>query len=102
MIGLDVAAVLPLSFVAAANTTTNPTDGVAGSATVAYTAEFIAPGVIGTIGALTSLSDAFVLTAASSASAGALRPRRVSPSARESWRRHLSMTNAQPPTRSER
>jgi len=31
MIGLDVAA-LPLSFVAAANTTANPTDGVAGSA----------------------------------------------------------------------
>lgn len=43
MIGLDVAAVLPLSFVAAANTTINPTDRVAGSATVAYTAEFIAP-----------------------------------------------------------
>jgi hypothetical protein len=48
MIGLDAAAVLPLSFAAAANTTTNPTDGVDGSATVTCTAEFIAPGVITT------------------------------------------------------
>jgi hypothetical protein len=87
VIGLGVAVVLPLIFVAAANTTTNPGEGVAGAATVAYTAEFIAPGTIGLIGALSSLSGAFVLVAVIAAvmsvSAGVLRRGRVSPPAQE-------------------
>jgi hypothetical protein len=63
MIGLGVAVALPLVFVAAASTTANPSQGVAGAGTIAYTSEFVAPGTIGAIGAIASLSDAFIVVA---------------------------------------
>lgn len=79
-LGLGVAAVLPLAFVAAAGAARTRSEGVAGVATVAYTADFLAPAAIGLIAAFTSLAAAFALVTVLGASmmvtAAALRSRR--------------------------
>lgn len=103
MIGLGVAIALPLVFVAAASTTANPSQGVAGAGTVAYTAEFVAPGTIGAIGAVASLSDAFIIVAliaaAMTVSASALGRGHVGPAGA---RRHHDMNSAEPDARAEK
>jgi len=81
-IGLGVAVIVPLVFVAAANAAPSASEGVAGVATIAYSAEFAAPSTIGLIGAAFSLSGSFVVVTALAAtillSAGAM-PRRRAP-----------------------
>jgi MFS family permease len=77
LIGLGVSVVVPLAFAAAGNSAPTPSQGVAGVATISYTAGFIAPSSIGAIAGGTSLSTSFVLvtvlTAAMVLAAGALR-----------------------------
>jgi MFS family permease len=77
LIGLGVAVVVPLAFAAAGNRAPTPSQGVAGVATISYTAGFIAPSAIGAIADGTSLPVSFalvtVLTVAVVLAAGALR-----------------------------
>jgi MFS family permease len=77
LIGLGVAVVVPLAFTAAGNAAPTPSQGVAGVATISYTAGFVAPSSIGAIADATSLSVSFavvtVLMVAMLAAAGALR-----------------------------
>ncbi|MFC9330352.1 MFS transporter [Kitasatospora sp. NPDC057015] len=77
LIGVGIAVVVPLAFAAAGRTGGNPSQAIAGVATVTYTSSLIAPAVIGVLAEATSLSVSFclvtVLAAALILSAGALR-----------------------------
>ncbi|NUP51288.1 MAG: MFS transporter [Catenulispora sp.] len=64
LIGIGVSVVVPLAFAAAGHAGPNPTQGVAGVATIAYGAGMAAPGMIGGIANLTSLRVAFTAVAA--------------------------------------
>ncbi|GAA4241261.1 MFS transporter [Actinomadura meridiana] len=79
LLGVGVATVVPLVFVAAADTGSTPGEGVAGVATITYLSGLTAPAVTGwTAGAL-SYPAAFAMitgvVALMTLSAGALRPR---------------------------
>jgi len=78
LVGVGIAAVVPLAFSAAGNSSASAGRGIAGMATVIYAASLIGPGVIGTLGSATSLSVSFGLITALVAvlvfGAGALRP----------------------------
>ena len=63
LIGVGVSVVVPLAFAAAGHAGPNPTQGVAGVATIAYGAGMAAPGMIGGIANLTSLRVAFTAVA---------------------------------------
>ncbi|MER7708808.1 MFS transporter [Kitasatospora sp. NPDC097605] len=77
LIGVGVAVVVPLAFAAAGRTGGNPSQAIAGVATVTYTSGLIAPAIIGGLAQATSLTASFgvvtALTAALMLSAGALR-----------------------------
>lgn len=77
LIGLGVSVVVPLAFAVAGNAAPTPSQGVAGVATISYTAGFIAPSAIGAIAGGTSLSASFalvtVMLVAMVLAAGALR-----------------------------
>ncbi|MET9399246.1 MFS transporter [Kitasatospora sp. NPDC002965] len=77
LIGVGVAVVVPLAFAAAGRIGTNPSQAIAGVATVTYTSGLIAPAIVGGLAQATSLTVSFgVVTALSVAlflSAGALR-----------------------------
>ncbi|MEV6973780.1 MFS transporter [Kitasatospora sp. NPDC093806] len=77
LIGIGVAVVVPLAFAAAGRIGTNPSQSIAGVATVTYTSGLIAPAIVGGLAQATSLTASFgVVTALSVAlllSAGALR-----------------------------
>ncbi|MER5352737.1 MFS transporter [Kitasatospora sp. NPDC002551] len=77
LIGIGVAVVVPLAFAAAGRIGSNPSQAIAGVATVTYTSGLIAPAIIGGLAQATSLTASFgVVTALSVAlllSAGALR-----------------------------
>lgn len=81
LLGLGVAAVLPLAFAAAGHGTAQPARAISGVATIAYGAGIAAPGVVGGIAAGTSLRVSFavvtVLVALIAAGAGVLRPRAI-------------------------
>ncbi|MDT0343742.1 MFS transporter [Streptomyces litchfieldiae] len=65
LLGVGIAVVVPLAFAAAGRSGPNPSQAIAGVATVTYTTGLFAPTLIGTIGELTSLPVAFaVVTAA--------------------------------------
>ncbi|MBO3745114.1 MFS transporter [Streptosporangiaceae bacterium NEAU-GS5] len=78
LIGAGIAVVVPLVFATAGRIGPHPGRSIAGVAGIAYGSGLIAPGVIGGIGELTSLTTSFalvaVLTAAMAAGATALRP----------------------------
>jgi predicted MFS family arabinose efflux permease len=78
LIGIGVAVVVPLIFAAAGRIGPHPARSIAGVAGIAYGAGLIAPGVIGGIANLFTLTASFalvvLLTAAVAAGAGALRP----------------------------
>ncbi|MEV7780933.1 MFS transporter [Kitasatospora sp. NPDC088351] len=77
LIGVGVAVVVPLAFAAAGRIGTNPSQAIAGVATVTYTSGLVAPAIIGVLAQATSLTVSFgVVTALAFAlllGAGALR-----------------------------
>ncbi|MFB7469613.1 MFS transporter [Kitasatospora sp. NPDC056184] len=77
LIGVGVAVVVPLAFAAAGRIGSNPSQAIAGVATVTYTSGLIAPAIVGGLAQATSLTASFgVVTALAAAlmlSAGALR-----------------------------
>jgi predicted MFS family arabinose efflux permease len=79
LIGLGVSVVVPLAFTAAGNIGPNPAQAIASIATIAYGSGLAAPGAIGGIAQVSSLSVSFavvgVLLLAMVLGAGALRPR---------------------------
>ncbi|MFJ1755094.1 MFS transporter [Kitasatospora sp. NPDC088134] len=80
LIGIGIAVVVPLAFAAAGRAGTNPSQSIAGVATVTYTSGLIAPAVVGGIAQASSLTVSFLavtlLAAALIPSATALRHRR--------------------------
>jgi MFS family permease len=81
LIGLGVSVVVPLAFTAAGNIGPNPAQAIAGIATIAYGSGLAAPGAIGGIAHLSSLSVSFavvaVLLVVMTLGAGVLRPQPV-------------------------
>jgi len=79
LIGVGIAVVVPLVFAAAGRLDDQPGRNIAGVAGIAYGSSLIAPGVLGGIAHLSSLTISFmlvaVLLAAMGAAAGALRAR---------------------------
>lgn len=61
LVGLGVAVVVPLAFAAAARSGPNPSQAIAGVATITYTSGLIAPSAIGGLADLTSLTVSFAL-----------------------------------------
>jgi predicted MFS family arabinose efflux permease len=78
LIGIGIAVVIPLVFAAAGRIGPHPARSIAGVAGIAYGSGLVAPGIIGGIARLSSLTVSFVLvvvlTAVMAASAGVLRP----------------------------
>lgn len=77
LIGIGIAVVVPLVFAAAGRIGPHPGRSIAGVAGIAYGSGLVAPGVIGGVARLSSLTMSFVvvaiLTAAIAAGAGVLR-----------------------------
>lgn len=77
LLGLGIAVVVPLAFAAAARSGPEPSQAIAGVATITYTSGLIAPSAIGQVADATSLTVSFglvtVLAAVLAAAAGALR-----------------------------
>ncbi|MFJ8472468.1 MFS transporter [Kitasatospora sp. NPDC094011] len=77
LIGIGIAVIVPLAFAAAGRTGGNPSQAIAGVATVTYTSGLIAPAVIGALAQATSLTVSFglvtLLALALLLGAGALR-----------------------------
>ncbi|MFJ8311970.1 MULTISPECIES: MFS transporter [unclassified Streptomyces] len=61
LLGLGVAVVVPLAFAAAGRSGPNPSQAIAGVATITYTSGLVAPSAIGSIADLTSLVVSFGL-----------------------------------------
>ncbi|GGX92814.1 MFS transporter [Streptomyces minutiscleroticus] len=77
LLGLGIAVVVPLAFAAAGRSGPNPSQAIAGVATITYTSGLVAPSAIGTLAQATSLVVSFtlvtVLASALVAFAGVLR-----------------------------
>ncbi|MEU8981539.1 MFS transporter [Streptomyces sp. NPDC048309] len=77
LMGLGIAVVVPLCFAAAGRSGPNPSQAIAGVATITYTSGLVAPGAIGTLAQATSLMVSFglvtVLACGLVAFAGVLR-----------------------------
>ncbi|MFD4573246.1 MFS transporter [Streptomyces sp. NPDC058417] len=77
LMGLGIAVVVPLCFAAAGRSGPNPSQAIAGVATITYTSGLIAPGLIGGVAQATSLMVSFgvvtVLTIGLVVCAGVLR-----------------------------
>jgi hypothetical protein len=82
LLGIGIAVVVPLVFAAAGRIGDHPGRSLAGVAGIAYGSGLIAPGVIGGIAHVSSLTVSFavivVLVALMGVGAGALRPRTAS------------------------
>ncbi|WP_282204082.1 MFS transporter [Kitasatospora fiedleri] len=80
LIGIGIAVVVPLAFAAAGRAGTNPSQSIAGVATITYTSGLVAPAVVGGIAQASSLTVSFVavtlLVAALVPSATAMRHRK--------------------------
>ncbi|WP_338694343.1 MFS transporter [Streptomyces sp. Q6] len=61
LLGLGIAVVVPLCFAAAGHSGPNPSQAIAGVATITYTSGLIAPGLIGGVAQATNLTVSFVL-----------------------------------------
>lgn len=64
LLGLGIAVVVPLAFAAAGRSGPNPSQAIAGVATITYTSGLIAPSAIGTVADATSLVVSFGLVTA--------------------------------------
>jgi fucose permease len=62
--GLGVAVVVPLAFAAAGKRTANPSQGVAGVATLIYSCLLVSPAIIGGLASATSMSISFAVITA--------------------------------------
>jgi predicted MFS family arabinose efflux permease len=86
LIGIGIAVVVPLVFAAAGRIGPHPGRSIAGAAGIAYGSGLVAPGVIGGIARLSSLTMSFVvvaiLTTAIAAGSGALRRPGAAPTGR--------------------
>ncbi|MFE6890477.1 MFS transporter [Streptomyces sp. NPDC057694] len=101
LLGLGIAVVVPLAFAAAGRSGPNPSQAIAGVATITYTSGLVAPSAIGTIAETTSLVVSFgvvtVLACGLVVFAGVLRagdrtartkvPEQVSPAAADPARK---------------
>lgn len=80
LLGMGVAVVVPLAFAAAGRSGPNPSQAIAGVATITYTSGLVAPSLIGGLAGLTSLTVSFAVVAVLAfglvAGAGVLRPGR--------------------------
>lgn len=100
LLGLGVAVVVPLAFAAAGRSGPNPSQAIAGVATITYTSSLIAPSAIGSLAEATSLVVSFgVVTALAFGlvlGAGVLRSadRKVTGSAAESGTTTKSATGS--------
>ncbi|MDW4904319.1 MFS transporter [Streptomyces sp. ADMS] len=61
LLGLGIAVVVPLCFAAAGRSGPNPSQAIAGVATITYTSGLVAPSAIGTLAQATSLVVSFML-----------------------------------------
>ncbi|MFD5703955.1 MFS transporter [Streptomyces lasiicapitis] len=61
LMGLGIAVVVPLAFAAAGRSGTNPSQAIAGVATITYTSSLVAPSMIGALADATSLVASFCL-----------------------------------------
>jgi MFS family permease len=61
LLGLGIAVVVPLCFAAAGRSGPNPSQAIAGVATITYTSGLVAPGAIGALAEATSLVASFAL-----------------------------------------
>lgn len=61
LLGLGIAVVVPLCFAAAGRSGPNPSQAIAGVATITYTSGLVAPGMIGALAEATSLAVSFGL-----------------------------------------
>lgn len=81
LIGVGISVVVPLCFAAAARSGPNPSQAIAGVATVTYTSGLVAPAAIGGIAGASSLTVSFglitVLTLGLVVGAGVVRPSAV-------------------------
>ncbi|MER5635623.1 MFS transporter [Kitasatospora sp. NPDC002227] len=79
LIGVGIATVVPLAFAAAGHSGPNPSQSIAGVATITYISGLVAPAAIGGIAQLSSLTVSFCVVTALAAclvlGATALRPR---------------------------
>jgi hypothetical protein len=84
LLGAGIAIVVPLVFAAAGRIGDHPGRSLAGVASISYGSGLIAPGVIGGVAHLSSLTVSFILvvllTAAMTAGASVLRPQARAPS----------------------
>jgi MFS family permease len=64
LLGLGIAVVVPLAFAAAGHTGPNPSQAIAGVATVTYASGLVAPSVIGGIAEASSLTISFIVVTA--------------------------------------
>ncbi|MBO7941233.1 MULTISPECIES: MFS transporter [Streptomyces] len=64
LMGLGIAVVVPLCFAAAGHSGPNPSQAIAGVATITYTSGLIAPSLIGGVAQLTSLMVSFMVVTA--------------------------------------
>ncbi|WP_052850848.1 MFS transporter [Streptomyces avicenniae] len=67
LLGIGIAVVVPLAFAAAGRSGPNPSQAIAGVATVTYTTGLIAPTLIGMIGDVASLRASFAVVTAGTA-----------------------------------
>ncbi|MDH6227962.1 MFS transporter [Streptomyces sp. MJP52] len=78
LLGLGIAVVVPLCFAAAGRSGPNPSQAIAGVATITYTSGLVAPGAIGALAEATSLVASFALVTLLACGvagfAGVLRP----------------------------
>ncbi|SFC90501.1 MFS transporter [Streptomyces aidingensis] len=67
LLGVGIAVVVPLAFAAAGHSGPEPSQAIAGVATITYTTGLAAPTLIGVVGELTSLRVSFAIVAAAMA-----------------------------------
>ncbi|MER7969565.1 MFS transporter [Streptomyces sp. NPDC096080] len=83
LMGLGIAVVVPLCFAAAGHSGPNPSQAIAGVATITYTSGLIAPSLIGGVAQATSLTVSFVVVTVLASGlvvfARVLRPTREGP-----------------------
>ncbi|MFG1910444.1 MFS transporter [Kribbella sp. NPDC048928] len=61
LIGIGIAVVVPLAFAAAGHTGPNPSQAIAGVATITYASGLVAPSIIGGIAQASSLTSSFIV-----------------------------------------
>jgi MFS family permease len=70
LIGVGIAVVVPLAFAAAGHTGPNPSQAIAGVATITYASGLVAPSIIGGIAQASSLTMSFIVVTALAAGIG--------------------------------